>query len=174
MQYTELQQRGTTTSEEIFPCGRSCAIAMIRERSFSRFTVCDQGCRIARTMHHMGNGNLRFSETVIDGIVPVEQDAQTGGQDIPFRAHFRVNKQRPKTFAQFVDKCGRRCRIIGRYESPDICEFVFGLFRYPECARLANFLFPALIIRSGSKSRTRPVAISISPRRTFARNASNS
>jgi hypothetical protein len=46
---------------------RICAIALIRGSGLLGFVVCNQGCRVARAMRHMGNDNLGLRETVIGG-----------------------------------------------------------------------------------------------------------
>ena len=111
----------------------------------------------------MGDNNLGFRETVIDGIVPEEYNTQPPREIIPADAHLWLDKPRLEAFAQFVNKYISSRRVSRGNKGPDLCEFVFCLFRYPEGARLASFLPPAAMIRSTSKSRTRPAAISSSP-----------
>lgn len=125
-------------------------------------------------MDNADDNDLNVGKPVIERIITVEMRAQPLTEMIAAGTDLRIGEQGLETILDLPDKARRRIWIVLRNEGPDIGKILFCGLRYAEGSELCNCCFPLLIIRSTSKSLTRPASMSDKPSRTLARSSANS
>ena len=115
---------------------------------------------VARTMEDADDYELAFVMKVIDGVVAGEADAKLFAR----RAGHRETTERLAIALDLVYE-PVRCRF-GSFDGdvkPDFGEVGFGRVGQAEGERSANSFLPLAMMRSASKSFTRPAATSAKP-----------
>ena len=105
----------------------------------------------------------------------MKMDAQTRREVFAARSQLRVNQQRRKAGLDFTDerRSGSGSRTLGD-KRPNLDQVFFGLVGEAETAGGVNRWRPVWMMRSGSKSRTRPAPRSLTPRWICVRRSSSS
>jgi hypothetical protein len=79
-------------------------------------------------MEHANDDDFALRVAIVDGIVPIEMNPETGLQGAARRAEFRKFAERLEVVPKPVDEGCRRRRIVGSDVRPNVGEVVFGLF----------------------------------------------
>ena len=108
--------------------------------------------------------NETLREAVIQRVVAMEVDAQARGQSIPPRTDLRMVLDGLEARLELPDQLRCRHAVIGGDEAPDLDQVLLGALGQSElAARRCNRSSPRRMIRSASKSRTRPASMSPRP-----------
>lgn len=121
------------------------------------------GHAIPRAVDDADNDERGFRCAVVDHVVPVNVCSQTGREVVAAWSKLRVVAQGFKFLLDLPDERVRLFRRVFGDEGPDFGDIVLGPVGYAEDERSDDFRSPFLIIRSASKSRTRPASISSIP-----------
>ena len=117
------------------------------------FAFLSQQCsRVAGTVQHPHDGDLAFRIAVVDRVLLMKMDPQTGGEIITARSQFRMREQRRETVLDFPNERGRRGGTALGDERPNLDQVFFRLVGEAEDAGGVNRWLPFWMIRSGSKS----------------------
>lgn len=114
-------------------------------------------------MNHPDDDERGLRSLLVDHIVPVKMRPQAGSYGVAARSKLRMVAQGFKFLFDAPDKRGRRFRGAFSDRRPDFGKIFFGLLGYLEGERSDRFRLPLSIIRSASKSCTRPASISSIP-----------
>lgn len=114
-------------------------------------------------MDDADNDERGFRCAVVDHIVPVEVRSQAGRKIVAARSKLRMVAQGFEFLLDLPDECVRRLWRGFGDKGPDFGKIVFGLIGYAEGERSDRFCLPFSMIRSASKSCTRPASISSIP-----------
>ncbi len=114
-------------------------------------------------MHHAHDDDFLVGEAVIQHVVAVEVRPQPRGQTLAARADLRMRLDRREMPLDLADQLRGGPAIVLGDEAPDVDEILFGAVGYAQASRTANCSSPLRMMRSASKSRTRPAAMSASP-----------
>jgi len=126
---------------------------------------------IAGTVNHANDDDLSLREAVVQRIIAVKMRPQPLGQIIPSGANLRLQQEGGKTLFDLPDKLRGGGWVILGDEAPDIDYVLLCAFGYAEGSGFCNCCSPFRMMRSGSKSRTRPASMSSRPCRTLARSS---
>ena len=130
---------------------------------WSLFVVEQQRLNIAATVNHTNNDDLGIREAIIQHVITVEVRPQTLGYMISTWADLRMGQKSGKTLFNLADKLRGSSAIIPCDETPEIDQILFCALSYAEGSVSCNCCSPFLMMRSGSKSCTRPASMSASP-----------
>jgi hypothetical protein len=134
-----------------------------------------QRAHVASTVHDAHDDDFGVGEAVVQRVVAMEVDAQACGQSIPTWSNLRMVLDGLEARLNLPDQLRCRCTVVGGDEAPDFDQVLFGALGQSElAARRCNRSSPRRMIRSASKSRTRPASMSSRPSWTAARRSASS
>ena len=93
----------------------------------------------------------------------MEVRPQPRGQTLAARANLRMRLDRREMPFDLADQLRGGPAIVLGDEAPDVDEILLGAVGYAQASRIANCSSPLRMMRSASKSLTRPAAMSASP-----------
>ena len=115
-------------------------------------------------MHDAHDDDFGVGEAAVQRVVAIEVDAQALGQLIPTWSDLRMVLDGLEASLDLPDQLRCRCTVVGGDEAPDFDQVLFGALGQSElAARRCNRSSPRRMIRSASKSRTRPALMSSRP-----------
>jgi hypothetical protein len=134
-----------------------------------------QRAHVASTVHDAHDDDFGIGEAVVQRVVAMEVHAQAFGQLIPRWSDLRMVLDGLEARLDLPDQLRCRRAVVGSDEAPDLDQILLGALGQSElAARRCNRSSPRRMMRSASKSRTRPASMSSRPFWTAVRKSASS